>query len=319
MPLAGSIITVGLNPAIDRVMEVPRLRLGAHQVGRVVRRAAAGKSVNVSRVLAALEVPSIVTGFIGSQTRSEFDALFQDPRMRNELFALDGRTRENITLVDPAARQETHIRDRGLAVDARSLQRLAAKLRLMARPGGIVVFSGSLPPGAGGEDLADLIHTCRQSGARVAVDTSGEALAAAVARGLWLIKPNAAELAELVRRELPDLPARLAAARRLLGRVELVCLTAGADGAYLFSPEGAWHARAPVDPARVRNTVGCGDVLLGAFIAAVWSGRALPDALAAAVATATAAACTDVTAEFDPAVVEELQAEVQIGPVEPSG
>jgi len=251
MAPAASIITVGLNPAIDRVMEVPDFRLGGHQLGRVVRRTGAGKSVNVSRVLAAVGTPSIATGFLGADSRAEFDAVLQPPLMRNQFFILPGRTRENITLVDPLARQETHIRDVGLKVDARGLKRLTSKLELMVAPGGIVVFSGSLPPGMSAEDFGRLIDTCRAAGARVAVDTSGDALAALADRALWLVKPNAAELSQLLARPLPDIARRVAAAKELTARIELVLLTAGAEGAYLFSSRGAWHARAPLQPRRV--------------------------------------------------------------------
>ena len=312
MDITPAIITVGLNPAIDRVIEAPNFVLGAHQRVRVLRRAPAGKSVNVARVLAALGVPNVHTGFVGADSRVEFKAVFNPSLVRDEMFAVPGRTRENITIVDPAAHQETHLRDAGLEVDRRDLARLKSKLGLMARDGQIVAFSGSLPPGVGAEAFVELIDVCRHAGARVAVDTSGEALSAAVQRKLWLVKPNAAELATLAGRELPDRDAQIAAARELTGRVELVLLTAGAEGAMLFSPRGAWRACAPIEPERVVNTVGCGDALLGAFIAGVWRGRALPDCLAAAVATATASACTALPAEFDAGLAGELTRKIEL-------
>ncbi len=92
------IITVTLNAAVDRVIEVENFTIGAHQTGREVSRVPGGKGVNVSRILAALDAPSIATGFIGKENRSVFDPIFRDGTIADELVVLDGRTRENVTI-----------------------------------------------------------------------------------------------------------------------------------------------------------------------------------------------------------------------------
>jgi 1-phosphofructokinase len=312
VPVSASIITVSLNPAVDRVLEVPDFRLGEHQTGREVRRMPAGKGVNVSRVLTALGTPCIATGFLGRDNRGEFQQVLAESKTADEFFPLPGRTRENVTITDPDARQETHIRDVGLEVDEPNFHRLVTKLRLVAREGYIVLFCGSTPPGIGPDKFAELVDACIGVGARVAVDTSGEPLRAVADRKLWLVKPNAAELAELAGRELGDEDAQLAAARELAQRIDVVLLTRGEEGAYLLTSELAVHGRADVDPERIRNTVGCGDVLLGAFVAGVHAGKPLRDAFSEALAAATASACHVATAEFDADVLEELKQTVEL-------
>lgn len=312
MPLQRPIITVSLNPAIDRVIEVENFTLGRHQVGREVQRSPGGKGINVSRVLSALGIKSVATGFLGEDNIGSFEPFLSDPNVGNEFFVLPGRTRENITITDPRAGQDTHVRDAGLTVAPRHLDRLANKLRLLSHPEAIVIFSGSLPPGATPQDHAVLVDACLDPGARVAVDTGGEALAPLAGRNLWLIKPNAAELAEFVGCRLDDRRDQILAARNLTAHVAIVLLTCGEEGSYLFTKDHALHARVPLGQDEVRNTVGSGDVLLGAFVAAVWQGRPLPEALTEAVAAATASVCTVTSAEFDPKLAAQLRRRVEL-------
>jgi 1-phosphofructokinase len=316
MPPTPAIITVSLNPAIDRTIEVENFTLGAHQAGREIRRTPGGKAVNVSRALAALDVGTIATGFLGEENRSGFEPVFRKTLVTDQFFTLPGRTRENVTIADRATHQETHIRDRGLEIPRRFLDRLDKKLTLLAGADSIVIFSGSLPPGIEAEDFRRSVSHCIHSGARVAVDTSGPALQAMAGLPLWLVKPNAAELSELAGRALQDLVEQVQAARRLTTSVDNVLLTRGREGAYLVTADMALHAKVDVPPERVRNTVGCGDALLGAFVAGVWNGLAPREALAQAVAAATASACSISPAEFDPETLAEFRTKVQLTEVE---
>jgi 1-phosphofructokinase family hexose kinase len=306
------IVTVSLNPAIDRAIEVERLVPGDHLLGREITRTAGGKGVNVARALAALGTRCVATGFLGEDNREAFDACFTDADIADQFFPLSGRTRENITLVDRSDNTETHIRDVGLEVSQRDLDRLTSKLKLLSGEGTHVLFCGSTPPGVSAEAFAALVDACVETGAHVAVDTSGDALRAMRGRELWLLKPNAKELADLVGRELPEPAEQFAAAREVVGDVENVILTRGGEGASLFTRRLECHARVAVRAEDVQNTVGCGDVLLGVFVACRREGMDLRPSLARAVAAATASACHEATAKFDPQLVDELQEKVVI-------
>lgn len=312
------IITVSLNPTIDRVLEVQNFTLGQHQVGREVLRVPGGKAVNVSRVLASLGVRSVITGFLGAENRLQFDPFLKSATVVDEFFVLPGRTRENVTIVDPHAGQETHIRDVGLTVDATNLNRLRKKLDLMGREGSIVIFSGSLPPGVTPLDFQGLVRTCLDTGARVAVDTSGAALHAMTGLPLWLVKPNLAELSELTGRAAQTVTEQLDAACELAATVNTVLLTRGAEGAYLVVEGKVYHGRAALDQARVVSTVGCGDALLATYVAGAVRGLKPPAALRDALACASASACTAAPAEFDADVMDELRATVEVEALPPA-
>ncbi|NQU75204.1 MAG: 1-phosphofructokinase family hexose kinase [Planctomycetes bacterium] len=316
------IVTVCLNPSIDRIIEVDNFTIGEHQVGRELMRTPGGKAVNVSRVLANLNVPSTATGFMGAQNRFNFEHLLTGPMITDEFVTLAGRTRENVTIVDPSRGQETHVRDVGLAVNEQALSALADKLTRLSTIGSIVIFAGSLPPGLTPDDLARLVRISAAAGARVAVDTSGPALAAMRDMPLWLIKPNRTELAQLLGLELHNTAdtadtAQILAAGRQARKCDKqnVLLSSGGEGAFLFTDRQVLHAQVDLPAGLLLNTVGCGDALLGAFIAGLWRHLPIEQALSDACACAAASACTSVVAAFDPAIMQQLQSQVKLSKI----
>ncbi|MER6783034.1 PfkB family carbohydrate kinase, partial [Streptomyces sp. NPDC000659] len=143
-----------------------------------------------------------------------------------------------------------------------------------------IAACGSLPRGLPPEWYADLVARARESGARVALDTSGPALTAALPARPDLVKPNATELARAVGRPLATLGEVTRAAQELRSRgAGAVLASLGADGQLLVSAEGTYHGTAPV--TAVRSDVGAGDASLAGFLIAGGTGaKALASALA---------------------------------------
>ena len=112
------IVTVTLNAAIDRILAVPGLRPGKTLKGTLLASVPAGKGVNVSRYLGALEVPSIVTGFVGRRELRLYEESFRDTPVTSTLIDVPAPTRINTTILSDAKSGETHIREEGLAVPA---------------------------------------------------------------------------------------------------------------------------------------------------------------------------------------------------------
>ncbi|BDH55252.1 hypothetical protein MTP03_01910 [Tsukamurella sp. PLM1] len=160
-----------------------------------------------------------------------------------------------------------------------------------------LALCGSLPPGLPDDWYARLAARLA-GGPRIAVDTSGAALAGAAVPGVSLLKPNGEELAELAgvdgsdfetRAEAGDLaPVRAAAESLHRATGATVLVTLGAAGALLVTPDGAWHAVPP--RVTVRSTVGAGDSALAGYLIAHERGASAPERLALAVAYGAAAA-----------------------------
>ncbi len=310
-----AIFTVGFNPAIDRVLECPDFHIGGHQQAHEVARLASGKAANVSRALAQLGVDSIATGFVGTAEQEFFheQLLSAGPgRILCRFVEVGGKTRENITILDPNRHVETHLRDRGFTVRPEEIELLNRKIAHDVKPGDVIVFSGSACPGLPPDYLGMLIEQCQRQQARVAVDANGEALVSAARRPLWVLKPNVEELQQLLGKDVPDDPAALRdAARPLAQQVEHLLISRGAHGALLVTGNRCFTARTITDAVAIR-TVGCGDHLLAGFVSELAAGREPSRALSVAVAVASARAFSPRMDEFDPELLQSLLHDVAL-------
>ncbi len=318
------IVTVTLNPAVDRVLEAPNFAIGQHVPARRLAWYPAGKGINVARVLAKVGVGCVATGFVG---RGEL-ALFEEALERTgpgqivtQLLVVRGRSRDNITVVDPINDTETHLREEGFQVQPEDVQRISSKLGMMARPGRIIAFSGSLPPGLSPNDFAEIVRRCRRSGAKVAVDTSNKALEALRGEPLWLAKLNQSELATLAGKPTDVVDQAFEAALSLSvaggGAVENVVATRGPDGAMLIGEKAAWRGWVSVHPGRIVSTVGCGDSLLAGILSVISRDeQAWERAFREGLALATTNACGREAAHVDSEEVSEFRDQASVEALE---
>jgi len=302
------ILTVTLNPAVDKALEVPGFAVGVHARAAVKSLLPAGKGVNVARGIARLGGRAQATGFIGRNEERMFVESLAEEGVTAEFCAVAGRTRTNTTILDPAARTTTHLRERGFRVGALDVAAIGALLerRLDDSPDATLVFAGSLPDGMLADGFADLLQACAGRGAEIVLDTSGPPLRAAVESGaVGIVKPNLEELAECLGRPVERRDA-LDGARELRRRVGTVLLTLGEEGAYLLTGSGVVGRRCPLEPGELGNTVGCGD----AFLAGWLRGREISDdpveALSWAVAAGAASAMSETTVGYTLANVQTL-------------
>lgn len=309
---ASEIICVALSPAIDRTFEVRGLELGQHAQGRFVARQAAGKAVNVARVLQTLGTPCMLTGFVGEGDRTMFEESFDASVVRVQLFGLPGPTRESITLVDRQKGIETHIRDEGSPVATEDLDRLLKKLAILGKPGATVVFAGSLPQGLDVPQFRDVLAVVVEQGARVVLDSSEGALGVVAELPVWLIKPNLAELASATGGATESPEEILAAIAHLPDSVESALVSAGPEGCYLARGGTVRHARVGSLPRPVANTVGCGDALLAGLLSGWAAGLDDEAALGRAVATATSACFHLRAGQVAPDEIASLAGSVEI-------
>ncbi len=307
------IVTVSLNPVFDFILEVANFQLGHHQLGRELQLLPAGKGLNLCRTLNSLGLRSIITGFVGQESMTDFEQPLADTAITAQFFVLPGRSPQNVTIVDPFRATDTHIRQRGLKVTRQDLERMGKKLGLLAEKDRVMVFTGSLPPGFSPEDLTRLLRICKEDGARTVVDTSSQALAAVVAEGAWLIKPNREEFAQLTGSSEKSIEQIARRARRLTNQVHNILISLGKEGALLIEPNSAiWAHIELTKPSEMLNTVGSGDALLGAFLAGIVQGRDMQNSLTRALAVSWAACQTASPASFETRLARKVQSQVRI-------
>jgi 1-phosphofructokinase len=307
-----SIYTVTLNPTIDRIIEVPGFRVNEHLRGSLRWRAPAGKALNVSRVMASLGTPNTALGWVGQESMADFELAASSAGFAANFRPITGPTRENITIVDPHGRTNTHIRDGGPTITETDVAALTAELVLLSDPTAMMVFTGSLPRGLSTSAFGRMLDGCIAAGAKVVLDCSGEALCEAAQRSLWCLKPNRSELADLLGHEPRDEAAIIEAGKTLNQRIPLVLITLGEGGAYCFSQEGIWRASVRIQPDQLRSTVGCGDTMLGAFLSVLITQNSIDTALQHATAIAAASAMHDLPARFESGTVDMLLSRTEL-------
>ena len=273
------IVTVTPNPSIDRTIQIDRLDRGRMIRARAATSEAAGKGLNVSLALATEGVDTSAVLPLAADSATVYLRLLADA-VPITAVPVQGATRVNVSLVEPDG-TVTKVNEPGPQLGPDDVEAILAAASAVAGSGWIV-GCGSLPPGAPVDFYARLAALGSEE-RRIAVDTSGEALGAAVCAGTALVKPNTAELEELVGRPLATIGDVIAAARELIERgAHAVLVSLGPDGALLVDARTASHAEASIDD--VVNTVGAGDALLAGFLAAGGGSDALGNAIAWSVA-----------------------------------
>jgi 1-phosphofructokinase family hexose kinase len=274
-----SVITVTLNPSIDRTIALSSLSVGEINRASAITLHPGGKGVNVSRAARAFGVDTHALFIGGKLGESWMSDQLDKASIPHTVISIGDAIRSNMTIVETSGKV-TKINEPGQTLKSSDLESVKSALSAIELNGNWVVFAGRLNPGLSADSYAELAVFARSRGAKVAVDTSGAEFASAVKAGaVDLVKPNHDELSELVGRPLMTISDVIEAAREVIaGGVSTVLCSMGADGALLITAESATHCE-PIE--KVSGTpVGAGDILLGIFIAAGCDAKALESAIA---------------------------------------
>lgn len=271
-------LTVTLNPSIDRTITLPSLKVGTIHRAEKITLDPGGKGVNVSRAAHAYGAQThavLIAGTLGHGWMSE---QLKRSDIPHTVISSGDAVRSNMTIVESNG-AVTKINEPGTTLTSSELDKVKEVLAGLDLQNSWVLFAGRLNPGLAADTYADLAAFVKSRGAHVAVDTSGDELAAAVkAQVVDLIKPNHHELSELVGRPLKTIQDVIDASHEVIkGGVRTILCSMGPDGAILITDNSATHCE-PL--TKVSGTpVGAGDILLSIFISAGCDKAALESAV----------------------------------------
>jgi 1-phosphofructokinase/tagatose 6-phosphate kinase len=312
------IVTVTLNAALDRTLSVPNFQQGHRHRASQGLTLAGGKGLNVARALKRLDVPVVATGLAGGRTGTRIVEELTSEAILNDFVRIADESRTSTAVVDPMGSSFTEINEWGPDVEPEELEILRDKLRYLSRGADAVVFAGSLPRGVEESFYAEAIRELNRAGVRTVLDAEGEPLRLGIEAEPSLVAPNQHEAEALVGQELEaeDFPMALDSIAELGARAVLITLETGCYG--LTREERSprrFYAGAPrVEPV---STVGAGDVLTAAFLAAELEGRSFGDALRASVAAASASTLEVGAGRFEPREAHRLTGQVEVTELEP--
>jgi 1-phosphofructokinase len=307
------IITVTLNAALDKTLEVPNFKPGRRH--RTVDQATmpGGKGVNIARALKRLGQPVIATGLAGGATGMRIIDALTEESILNAFVRIREESRTNTAVLDPTNGQQTEINERGPSVSAQELELFRDKLLYLAQGASMCVFAGSLPRGLDVGVYGELIREVRKLGVVTMLDTDGEPLKHGVRAEPDLVSPNELEAEELVGQEFNDVDDRAHAVLEMtrLGAREAIMTVA--DGCYACVIEDGVPAlhRVRVEEQEARSTIGSGDAFLAGYVAARYQGQSTAQCLRYGVACGA-----ESTRHFGAGIVEQGRVERLLGEVE---
>ncbi len=284
-----SIVTFTANPAVDVSTQVDRIVAGHKLRCGPERRDAGGGGINVARVLKRFDEPCVAIFPAGGPIGALLKDLVSAEGVAHDIVPIAGNTREDVTVIERSSGQEFRFVMPGPTLSSLESETCLAVLESHFVVGGIVVASGSLPPGLAADFYAKLARNVVRREARFVLDSSGPALAAALGPELYLVKPSKRELCDLSGVALENQQSCLAECRRLIARqaAQLVALSLGDEGALLVGKDFAFSARAP--RVETISSVGAGDSFLAVLVMALSRDKAPAEALKLAVAAGSAA------------------------------
>jgi 1-phosphofructokinase len=305
------IATVTLNPAIDKSLTVPCFEVGKTNRGEVGRTDASGKGINVAMVLKQLGADICALGFMaGSDGQFILEALASSG-IPADFVSVPGQTRVNLKLRDPIYRTETELNEPGFQVLPAHLEALKRKIREYAPRCEVMTFSGSLPPGAPPETYAELMRIATALGSNCILDTAGAALRFGIQTKPRLVKPNRAEVEELLERPLPTRQDLAEAARKLLELgAEMALISLGAEGAVAACEAELLAARPPA--VTVRSSTGAGDAMVAAFAYGEIKHLSFRESFRLAMAASAASVTLEGTEFAELEAINRLLPEVQV-------
>lgn len=304
------ILTITMNPALDvststdAVMATHKLRCAPQKLHP------GGGGINVARVLHRLGGHCMALYPAGGFKGQILKQLLDEEQVRSHCITIADETRESFSVLETSTGRDFRFVLPGPDLTHHEWQACLNFVSELSTPCRYIVASGSLPPGVPVDFYAQLADLARARGSLMVLDTSGPALAAALAQGVFLVKPSLRELRELTGQALDTAQEQRNAARQLIktGQAQIVALSLGAEGALLVTAEQALRARSL--PVQVVSSIGAGDSFVGGLLWALNRHADLEQAFRYGIAAGAAALLSPGTALCQAADVERLHSDV---------
>jgi len=255
------IYTITLNPSIDYIVRVKDFKVGELNYMDNDLKLPGGKGINVSRILQSLNTNTTALGFLGGIAESFISDWLKKEQIQSDFISINGETRINIKL---KSEMETEINGRGPVITSEEAERFLKQLENISSED-TVILSGSKPSSLPDGFYGTIIEKIIRNQAEFVIDTTGEALKAALPYQPLLVKPNTFELAQLFHVDLNHEEDIVHYGKKLLeAGAQHVIVSLGGDGAILITADGIYRGGNP--KGTVKNSVGAGDSMIAGFI-----------------------------------------------------
>ena len=190
------IVTVTMNPAIDKTIEIDRLNRGNLNRIEKIEYDAGGKGINVSKTIHELGGESIATGFLGGNAGRVIEEVLDSRGIKHDFVWVEGETRTNTKVCEQDG-TVTELNEKGPEITPEQLTNLLEKLDDLADDSVLFILAGSIPGNMEKDIYARIIERVHKKGAKVLLDADGELFRKGLEQKPDMIKPNQWEIEEL--------------------------------------------------------------------------------------------------------------------------
>ena len=306
-------LTVTLNPALDKIVYVDRLTIGQVNPLEIKETLAAGKGVDVAKVLRDLGHPVTACGFLGNNLAAVFQRLCITRSINDSFTRIQGQTRTNVHILD-ADGHETELLEPAPEISPREWKDFIERLGQILEGCDMVAVCGSVPHSITPKMLSEMFSLIEHYHLPVLVDTHGPALDVALAKRPHLVKFNREKIRQQLGKYNVTIDEVTAYAKDLLKLgVQNVLISLGKDGALLYNKDGILKADAP--EVEVVSTIGCGDAMVASIAESLKHKRSSEDMLRHSVAISSANCLTTENAKIDMEIYHALLDQVKVYPL----
>lgn len=268
------ILTVTLNPALDRTMTVPNFQAGFRHRATDTVILPGGKGINVARAVKTLGRPVIATGFLGGRKGDQILADLNGEGILSDFVRIEDESRLSTAVVDPATNAVTEITEHGPEIRPEEMGLLYEKLQYLGKAADIVILAGSVPRGLDDDCYANLIHRLRRLGVKIFFYTYGEPLRQGIKAGADYVFPKMVEAEKVIGYEFTGMDDRIQAARRMreMGGGSVVVTFRYGCVAELAEGDGSRTFVGKMPKVDVISPMGWGDALVGGYAVRLMEG-----------------------------------------------
>ncbi|NMA64755.1 MAG: 1-phosphofructokinase, partial [Clostridiaceae bacterium] len=298
------IITITLNPAIDKTVEITNFEAGKLNRVQASRLDCGGKGINVSKVVKSLGGNTKAIGILGKENGNFITNYLNNSNINHEFVFIDGETRTNLKIFDNTTKIVTEINEPGPFVNDVDIENIESILFKSVRQDDIVVFTGSVPKNVDKSIYRRLIKALKKIGVKSVLDAEGDLLRQGVKEGPYLIKPNLYELEGLLGHKTSSIREVETFARSLVRdfNIKIVVVSLGHEGAiFVNKDQSVFSHGIKVD---IKSTVGAGDAMVAALAYSIEKKLSFEKAITMSMAAATA---TTMVMGTQPATLESIK------------
>ncbi len=282
------ILTVTINPSVDRNIEVDRLVLEDRAYILSRSDSAGGRGMNASRVLHSFGAKTLAIVTSGGVNGPRLEKLAAKSGFPVKVVPIHNEIRVNLTITDKQG-LALRLNERGPLITPEELTKVEKVVASRLDSASWLMLCGSIPPGVSTDFYTKLIRMARERKVKTLLDTDGDALLHGIEAGPTVASPNQPEAERLLNRALITRAQFLEAATRIKAMgPEAVLLSLGARGVVAVNENQLLEVVPPRTDAS--SPLGAGDALAAAYVWAASKKKDFAECVRWAVAAGTASA-----------------------------